>query len=404
MKIALYAGIFKKDQDGATKTLYELTDTLLEQGVVIGVWGYKITPRSRKGLSLFNVPSIPIPLYPEYRVTCPTHNLKKQLLDFQPDVIHVAAPDFTGLWLMRFARQREIPVLTSFHTDFPSYLKYYKLGFLWEWSWRKLSRFYNEGRVVMAPTAEMMDQLKIHGVRHVKLWPRGIHTDRYNPGFRNQELRRKWGAMGKKVILYSGRFVWYKDLDVFCNIYDRFKETGRNDVVFVLAGDGPIKEELKQRMPEAVFPGYLTGRELSVTYASSDLLLFPSTTEAFGNVVLEAMASGIPAVVSNVGGCQEIIARSGGGLIAEAGSAESFYRRCLQLLDDLRFYTITCGKGFDYAREQSWTSINNRVIAEYRRIMSAETFVARANTRFAPADEWDRQPKPVGNPAFSRKH
>jgi glycosyltransferase involved in cell wall biosynthesis len=368
MKIALYAGIFKKDQDGATKTLYELTDSLLDKGMEIGVWGYKVTPQQRKGLQLYKMASVPIPLYPEYRVTCPTRKLKKQLLEFQPDVIHVAAPDFTGRWLMRIAEEQDIPVLTSFHTDFPSYLKYYKLGFLYEWSWGVLRRFYNHGRIVMAPSREMMEKLKEHGIQQVKLWSRGIHLDRYNPGFRSNTLREKWGAKGKKVILYCGRFVWYKDLETFCGVYDRFKREGRCDTVFVLAGDGPIKEELKQRMPDAIFPGYLTGKDLSVTYASSDLLLFPSTTEAFGNVVLEALASGIPAVVSNTGGCREIIANSNGGLIAEAGSIESFYRCCTRLLDDRKFYSIRCCSGYDYAQEQSWPLINNRVMEEYRRI------------------------------------
>lgn len=385
MKIALYAGIFKKDQDGATKSLYELTGTLLEQGIELGVWGYKMTHEEDNGLSLFKVPSMPIPVYPEYRVTWPTMKLKKQILEFQPDVIHITAPDFTGLWLMKFAKEYSIPVLSSFHTDFPSYLKYYKLGFLADWSWRMLSRFYNRGRVVMAPTAEMMTQLKDHGVRQVKLWPRGIHLDKYNPSFRSLDLRREWGAQGKKVILYAGRFVWYKDLDVFCDVYDRFKQSGRDDVMFVLAGDGPIKDELKHRMPDAVFPGYLTGNDLSLSYASADLLLFPSTTEAFGNVVLEALASGIPAVVSNIGGCQEIISRSGGGRIAEAGSVESFYRQCLCLLDDRKLYSVTCCKGYDYAQEQSWQTINKNVIDEYRHIMSPVANEMRQDMRFVPA-------------------
>lgn len=370
MRVAIYAGMFAKNQDGATKALYELTDTLLENHIEVGVWAFKITPQQRKGLSLHTIPSVPLPIYPDYRISLPNPRLKMQFTTFEPDVIHIAVPDMAGAYLMRFARNRGIPVLTSFHTDFPSYLKSYHLGFMYKPAWQYFKWFYNKSRVVLAPTETMIDRLKTHRVHSVKLWSRGIHPDKYNTSFRSESLREKWGARDKKVILYCGRFVWYKDLETFIRVYQRFKKQGPNSVVFVLAGDGPIRDELEHRMPDAFFTGYLHGEELSRVYASSDILLFPSTTEAFGNVVLEALSSGLPAVVSDVGGCREIVEKSGAGLVVKARNANLFYVSCKQLLENPEMYQQFRARGLRYVQERSWANINRRVIDEYLRIKS----------------------------------
>ena len=135
-----------------------------------------------------------------------------------------------------------------------------------------------------------------------------------------------------------------------------------------MAGDGPIRKELEKRMPDAVFTGYITGKELSEVYASSDIFLFPSTTESFGNVIQEALASGIPAVVSDVGGCQEIIRNSKGGLIAVADDADHFFHHISTLLDDPDLYSYLKENGLRYADLQNWESINQVIIDEYETV------------------------------------
>lgn len=365
MKVAIYAGMFKENSDGAVKTLYELVNTLLLKGIEVGVWGFSITPQERKGLTLTKIISVPLPLYPDYRVTIPNPKLKRQLKKFDPDVIHITVPDLVGIFLMRYARKQGIPVLTSFHTDFPSYLKSYHLGIFYNLAWKTSKWFYNKSRITLAPTEEIIDKLKSKGIKHTKLWSRGIHLDRYSIDFRSQSLRAQWGAKSKKVILYSGRFVKYKDLETFIEVYNLFKERGPGDVLFVLAGDGPTRDELVRRMPDAHFPGYLEGEELSRVYASSDILLFPSTTETFGNVVLEALASGLPAVVSDVGGCKEIIRKSLAGLVAKANDPLDFYQKCKQLVEGETLYKEMQQKGLKFAKKRSWNTINTRVINQY---------------------------------------
>jgi phosphatidylinositol alpha 1,6-mannosyltransferase len=386
MKVAIYAGMFKENSDGAVKTLYELVDSLLLAGIEVGIWGFSITPQERKGLTLTSILSVPLPLYPDYRITIPNPKLKKQMKKFDPDVLHITVPDLSGMFLMRYARKHGIPVLTSFHTDFPSYLKSYHMGIFYNLAWRISKWFYNKSRITLAPTEEIIEKLKSKEIKNPKLWSRGIHLHQYSINFRSQLLRTQWGAQDKKVILYSGRFVKYKDLETFIEVYKLFKENNSRDVMFVLAGDGPIRDELVRRMPDAHFPGYLEGEELSRVYASADLLLFPSTTETFGNVVLEALASGLPAVVSDVGGCKEIVGKSGAGMIAKAYDSLDFYQKCQQLVEDNTLLKKMQKKGLEFAKKRSWKSINHRVIDEYYYLLRSKDKELRARTGILVSD------------------
>jgi glycosyltransferase involved in cell wall biosynthesis len=220
----------------------------------------------------------------------------------------------------------------------------------------------------MVPTTEIKNKLWDKGIKNTKLWPRGVYPEKFNIQYRSQTLRKQWGAQNKKVILFSGRFVWYKGLDSFIEVYNLFKKKGPKDVVFVLAGSGPIFRVLKKQMPDAHFPGYLSGKELSRVYASSDLFLFPSATETFGNVVLEALSSGLPSVVSDRGGCKEIINKSGAGLVAKTNDPVDFYNKCVQILKEKVFYEELRKNALEYAKSQTWDANNSLVIKEYIRL------------------------------------
>jgi len=228
--------------------------------------------------------------------------------------------------------------------------------------------------------------LDLRGIRNVSLWSRGIHLDQFNPRFRSQGLRNSWKAAGRTVILYAGRFVWYKDLETFIQVYEDFSSRnllGR--VRFILAGDGPILKTLQTRMPEAVFPGYLSGKDLSQVYASSDLFLFPSTTETFGNVIQEALASGIPAVVSDLGGCQEIVASSGAGMVCPAGDVSSFSLACQLLIEDRALRAQLNTQGQAWVKNRNWDLMNAAVIETYRNL-----------TGYSPESPSQRQTQPMG--------
>ena len=370
MRVAIYSGTFKKEQDGVSKTLYELTESLLKEKIEVGIWSPSITPQERKGLFFFYIPSIPFPLYPDYRLAISVRRIKQQLIEFKPDMIQITVPDIVGTYFLKFATKRNIPVVTSYHTHFPSYLGYYHLSFFLKPGWKFLVWFYNKSDFVYVPTREIARVLENKGVKNVRIWSRGINRERYNPKYRSDDLRRKWKSQDTKVIFYSGRFVWYKDLDVFFKVYELFKARGPANVSFVLAGDGPIKKELEKRMPDAYFTGYLYGEDLSRVYASADIFLFPSTTETFGNVVQEALSSGLPSVVSDIGGCKELIQRSDAGLVAKAKDPYGFYENCKRLVEDEDLYREMKRNGLRFTEEQQWDNINRKLIEEYKNLIN----------------------------------
>ncbi len=365
LKVVLYAGMYKKNQDGATKSLYKLTDSLLNRNIEVKLLASSATPQKRDGLIITKVIGVPFFFYHDYKFSFPLPNSKKDLDKYKPDIIHIAAPDLLGIFLARYARKNNIPLFMSYHTNFPSYLKYYKIKFLLKFGWWYFHWFYNHADIVFVPTQIVQNELSDKGIKNTKIWSRGVNTNQFNPSKRSNKIRSEWGADGKKVILYSGRFVWYKSLRSFIEIYNLFNEKYPKNVIFVLLGSGPIEDELKKKMPEAIFPGYLSGNDLSVIYASSDILCFPSTTETFGMVILESLSSGVPVVVSDIGGCQEIVINSGAGLVAKAGDADDFYNCCKKIITDKNLWESLRNNALNYSKNRNWENINNVVISEY---------------------------------------
>lgn len=376
MKIALYAGTYVKDKDGAVRTMYQLVASFLKAGHEVVVWSPDASAADGRQEKITVMPSVPIPLYPDYKLGFYTASTEKQLDAFGPDIVQISTPDIIGNRFLKYARERGLPVVSVYHTDFPSYLAYYRLGFAENFVWKYLRKFYNVCDALFVPTAEMKTRLESRGIQNVEIWGRGIDRGLFNPARRSAAVREAWRAGEKTVIAYAGRFVWYKDIRVVMEVYDGFSRSGHaDDVLFVMIGSGPEEGELRRRMPNAVFPGYLVGNELPEAYASSDLFLFPSTTEAFGNVVLEGFSSGLPAVVSDMGGCQELVRRSDGGFIAESGNHEQFFNYCMQLISDRGLYSSKRQNGLDFAEKMSWPVINAALIERYEEIIKTKAKV-----------------------------
>jgi phosphatidylinositol alpha 1,6-mannosyltransferase len=367
MKIALYAGTYVKDKDGAVKSIYQLVSSFRKNGHTVVVWSPDVAPSDdHRGMTVHRMPSVPIPLYPDYKLGFFTDETRRQLDAFAPDIIHISTPDIIGRKFLLYAKKRSIPAGSAYHTDFPSYLQYYRLGFAEPALWKYLVWFYNACDIVLAPNAGVQKKLRDRAINNVEIWSRGIDKELFDPSRRSSELRRKWNAEGRTVFVYAGRFVLYKDIEIVMQVYERFAREGLGDRArFVMIGSGPNEEDMRQRMPEAVFTGYLTGIELPVAYASGDVFLFPSTTEAFCNVALEALASGLPSVVSDIGGCSELVEKSGGGVVLRAGDADVFFSSCLDFLDDSEMYRDMRAKGLSFAETKSWSAVNNALIARY---------------------------------------
>jgi len=381
MRVALYAGAFKENQDGATRSLYQLVRSLQANGMQVGVWSYDRAPTSgTEWVTQFTVPSLPLPLYPAYRISFPGNETRRQLDRFRPDICHIAVADMTGRAFLRYARERQLPAVATYHTDFASYLKYYRLAFLSGSSQRSLARFFNRCRWVYVPTPTAARDLESWGVQNVRLWSRGVDPEQFHPDRRRRSLRRAWRAKNKKVILFAGRFVSYKNLEAVEAVYARFASRLPERARFVMLGDGPWRRRLERTMPMAIFPGYLHGRELAEAFASADLLLFPSATETFGNVVLEALASGVPAVVADQGGCADIIRESQAGIACPADDHEEYFQACRRICECPSLHAGLRHHGLAYAAGRSWPAINQRVIDDYRMIPTYGRPAARQPT------------------------
>ncbi|HED30940.1 MAG TPA: glycosyltransferase family 1 protein [Prosthecochloris aestuarii] len=372
MKIAFYAGTYVRDKDGAVRSMYQLVSSFLKNGHEVAVWSPDVSEGGCGDERVVKLPSVPIPLYPDYKLGFYTSRTRHQLDEFGPDIIHIATPDIIGYNFLRYGRRHALPVGSVYHTDFPSYLQYYHLGFTEGPVWKYLRHFYNTCDAVFVPARDMKHKLEQKGITTVDMWSRGIDTRLFNTSRRSDELRASWGATGKTVIAYAGRFVWYKDIRVVMEVYDRFMSgPNASNVRFVMIGSGPEEDELKQRMPEAVFPGYLTGEALPEAYASSDLFLFPSRTDAFGNVVLEAFASGLPSVVSDEGGCKDLVRDADGGFVVTAGDSEQFYRSCERLVSEPGLYERYRNNALSFAGGRSWDVINGALIDRYHELVDA---------------------------------
>ncbi len=218
------------------------------------------------------------------------------------------------------------------------------------------------------PSKPIIEELSEHGLTTIQLLPHGVDTNTFNPGFARKDWKQNHGIEGKTALLFAGRLVWEKDLLTLAQTYKLLTEK-RDDVVFVLAGDGPIRKELEKLMPKALFLGYQSGEELSAAYASSDIFVFPSTTETFGNVTVEAMASGIPPICAREGGAFGMINNGVNGLIAEPRDPNDLAYKIEILLNKPDFRKKLAENAYNFAITQSWQNIVDRLLFSYNEVI-----------------------------------
>lgn len=374
LRIALFSGNYNMVRDGANKALNRLVRYLLDHGAEVRVYSPTIpNPGFEPAGDLVSVRSVAIPTRKEYRLaTGLSKRVKDDIRAFAPNVVHISAPDILGRKVQTFAAELGVPVVASLHTLFQTYLTYYGLDFLRPMGERYLDRFYGRCDFVLAPNKLLAEDLrKSTGLGdHIHIWSRGVDHNLWNPARRDMAWRRAHGfADDEAVLLFFGRLVKEKGLDIFEEVVKALRARGRK-VRPLIVGAGPAGDDLAGRIGEAVFTGHVEGAALARAVASADILVNPSTTEAFGNVNLEAMASGVALVSADAPAARALVVEGETGLLVPPRDAAAYADAVEALIYDRARLATMSKAGIEASKAYRWSMILDRVIATYRQAVA----------------------------------
>jgi glycosyltransferase involved in cell wall biosynthesis len=326
LQIAFVTETFPPEIGGAAMSAGRFVSALLARGHRVQL----VRPRQPvetpqigpAGLTLQLVPGVPVPFHGGLQLGLPAgRTLQRTWTRLRPDLVHLVSEGLLGRSARRVASRLGIPVTSSFHTNFPSYGRHYGFGWLEPLALRYLRSFHAAADVTIVPTTQVRDQLAAAGFANLAVVGRGVDTEHFHPRRRSEALRRTWGAGPRDLVaLVVGRLAPEKNVPLAVRAYRAMAES-RPGTRLVLVGEGPERAALQAALPDAVFTGMLRGEALAAHYASADVFLFPSLTETFGNVTLEAMASGLAVVAYDDAAAAQHIRPFASGLLAPRGDA-----------------------------------------------------------------------------------
>ena len=384
LRVALFSGNYNYVRDGANQALNRLVGYLLRQGVKVRVYAPTVDePAFPPTGDLVSIPAIPIPGRSEYRlpIAIPAR-VKRDLSQFDPNIVHVASPDIVAHRAVTWARRHHVAAVASVHTRFETYLSYYHLEWIEPEVRAILRRFYHRCEVVLAPAESTAAILRAQRMnRDIHIWSRGIDRELFNPERRDMEWRRALGvADDELVVAFLGRIVMEKGLDVFSEAIQALR--GRNVKHRVLViGEGPARPWFEQQLPNAIFLGEQTGGDVARALASADILLNPSITETFGNVTLEAMACGLPVVAAVASGTTSLVVDRVTGTLVESDDIEGFADALEAYARDPELRLSHGLGGLTVAQTMDWDTINSAVIRAYRHAIVKRERLTRLTRR-----------------------
>ena len=349
-----------EDVNGVATTIRKMTAAGAAAGKEL------VVVASRSDLQLSDIPIKNFPPIGEFEL--PEYELQKlsfppilQMLDYVQrerfTEIIISTPGPVGLTALLAAKMLNLQTSGIYHTDFPQYIRILtEDSFLESVAWGYMHWFYGQLDTVFVNSEEYKQSWIKRGFdpAKLKILPRGLDTELFHPGRRDSAFFEKFGASnGELRLLYVGRISREKDLDLLADAYRRLRKEGLPVRLFVV-GHGPYSEALAKSLPDAFFTGYLRGTELATAYASADIFVFPSTTDTFGNVILEAQASGLPVVVSDSGGPKELVAHKANGLITRSHNVEDFTDAIRALVTDQTLRERMANSARDSVTDRSW--------------------------------------------------
>jgi glycosyltransferase involved in cell wall biosynthesis len=363
--ICLITETYPPEVNGVAFTLAHLVDGLSARGHVVSVVRPRQQASDRPDYScspnVTLVPSLPFPWYRELQVGIPAGGLLGSCWrQHRPDVVYVATPGPLGGSAVRTARRLAIPVFSGFHTNFHSYSQFYGVGWLQPVIVRCLRRFHNRTQGTLVPSIDLRNRLQANGFTNVHVLDRGVDSQLFAPECRCLELRHSWGLSETGLaVLYVGRVAPEKNLRLAVAAY-RAMQRCSNPVRFVIVGDGPFRATLQREHPDLIFCGVHTGEALARHYASADVFLFPSETETFGNVTLEAMASGLVMVAYDYAAARMHITNDESGVLVPCGKSQAFVDAAASLAQAPQSLPKMRWQARMHARSIAWSHVVER--------------------------------------------
>ncbi len=353
-------------------TLGRLVDGLAARGHRLTI----IRPRQRHESPRFSVtqrlacrqvrlPGVPIPGYPQLRLGLPASRRLRQLWALnRPDLVHVATEGPLGASAITTARKLGIPVTSSFHTNFDQYTRDYRIGWMKPVVAAWLRHVHNRTLRTFAPTRDLLARLETEGYQNLRLLSRGVDSTLFNPGRRDGSLRASWGVgLDDPVVLHVGRIAAEKNYPLLFRAFDAIKAV-QPRARLVLVGDGPLLAAYQRQRPDVMFTGFYTGANLARHYASGDIYLHTSITETFGNVVTEALGSGLAVAAFDYAAAHEFIRHGENGLTAPVDDEAAFIANAVRLARDPALRARLATQGALTARGLTWDAIVDRFLTD----------------------------------------
>jgi glycosyltransferase involved in cell wall biosynthesis len=322
---------------------------------------------------------LPIPRYPNLRMGLPaTRALKEHWMAHRPDLVHIATEGPLGWSALQAALRLKLPVSSDFRTNFHAYSKHYGIGWLHKPIMAYLRKFHNLCQCTMVPTEELRRSLAEYGFRNLSVVARGVDTKLFAPHRRNEALRHQWGADSETpVVVHVGRLAPEKNLTMLLAAFEAMRAQNRK-AKLVLVGDGPARKWVETRCPDAVFVGMRAGEDLATHYASGDLFFFPSLTETYGNVTVEAMASGLAVLAFDYAAAAQLIRSNDNGVVAPIEDPEQFVECARALASDLPRVRAMGVRARQTTSELGWDTILEQIESTFLATINVGPLLRRA--------------------------
>ena len=377
MRVAIITENFLPKLDGVTRTLAMLLEHLRAGGHQVLLLGPDSGMDEYAGAEVVGTAGVPFPFYPELRLNFFRPLFIRRLKAFAPDIVHLVDPVILGAAGLVAARFLNKPLVSSYHTNLATYCGHFGFSLLTEPMWQYNRLIHNQCALTFCPSPSTARMLHLQGFEHLRIWPRGVDTTLFRPERRSAELRSSWlqdreQPENKIVLLYVGRVSWEKNLHLLMQAYQGMDHRHCH---LVIVGDGPAHAEMQQELAglPVTFAGYLRGEALATAYASADIFAFPSRTETFGQVVLEAMASGLPVVGLLSEGVCDLVTDGCTGLLDVQRAQEEeqviSYRERLTYLTHEHVARYLMGRaGLAEAQRRSWPEAMDCLVRGYREV------------------------------------